>query len=233
MLVERPDPSRVSEAVGDLMVASVLRATWLDEQDRPAEAAYVWARVEARTGLWQAGLNGVRSYLEVLDFDTPAGVTPPPPQSEGAALAYGLALSLRRTIRTPAVQRLATVAATRSRWSRVEGSEHDAGSEGLKVPRSPALPSPNAAVRQALMVPPWDPVDATLLRPGYATVLDLKRTVPGTLGIDLWCQTVRPDLGEGGLPRIRVSLDGARLFDEPIVVERVSAVMACPPAGRH
>ena len=234
MLVERPDPSRVSEAVGDLMVASVLRATWLDEQDRPAEAAYVWARVEARTGLWQAGLNGVRSYLEVLDFDTPAGVTPPPPQSEGAALAYGLALSLRRTIRTPAVQRLATVAATRSRWSRVEGSEHDAGSEGLKVPRSPALPSPNAAVRQALMVPPWDPVDATLLRPGYATVLDLKRTVPGTLGIDLWCQTVRPDLGEGGLPRIRVSLDGARLFDEPIVVERVSGTaVEALPEGPH
>ena len=234
MVAERPDPQRVSEPVGDLIAAAVLRATWLDAQARPAEAARLWARLEARTGLWQAGLNGVRSFLNVLDVETPAGVMPPPPQAEGSALAYGLALSLRRTIRTPAIQRLATVAATRSRWSRVEGSERDAGHERLKVPRAPALPSPNAAVRQALVVPPWDPVDATLLRPGYSTVLELKRAAPGALGVDLWCQTVRPDLGEGGLPRVRIVLDGATLFDEPIVVEKTSGTtVEALPEGPH
>ena len=44
-------------------------------------------------------------------------------------LAYGLALSLRPVVRTPALQRLATVAATRSRWSRVGGSERDEGQD--------------------------------------------------------------------------------------------------------
>jgi hypothetical protein len=213
-------------AVGGLMAAAALRASWLDAQAQPGAAARVWARLSLRTGLWQAGLAGVRSFLDALDAETP-GV-------DGAGLAYGLALSLRPIVRTPAVQRLATVAATRSRWSRVTGSERDAGSEALQVPRAPALPSPNAAVRQALMVTPWDPVDATLLRPGYATVLDLQRAAAGVLTVDLWCQTVRPDLAGAGPPRVRVTLDAAVVLDEPVVVDAVrEAAIEAVPAGRH
>ena len=215
-----------SAEVGSLMAAAALRASWLDAQAQPGAAARVWARLSLRTGLWQAGLTGVRSFLDALDAETPA--------AEGAGLAYGLALSLRPVVRTPAVQRLATVAATRSRWSRVTGSERDAGSEALQVPRLPALPSPNAAVRQALMVTPWDAADATLLRPGYATVLDVQREQAGALAVDVWCQTVRPDLAGAGPPRVRVVLDAAVVLDEPVAVDAVGgAAIEAVPAGRH
>ena len=221
-------------AVGPLLAAAVLRATWLDAQGRSDAAARVWARLEARAGLWQAGLVGVRSFLSVLDAEAPAGTPQPPPRAEGSGLAYGLAMSLRRTVRTPAVQRLATVAATRSRWSRIEGSERDGGSEALRVPRVPTLPSPNAAVRQALMVAPWDASEATLLRPGYATVLDQRRAKEGLLAVDLWCQTVRPDLGDGQAPRVRVALDGAVLLDGPVPADRVEGTaIDVVPEGRH
>jgi len=224
----------VGPAVGPLVTAATLRATWLDAQGRPDAAARVWARLEARAGLWQAGLMGVRSFLNVLDAEGPAGTKPPPPQAEGAGLAYGLAMSLRRTVRTPAVQRLATVAATRSKWSRIEGSERDGGTEALKVPRVPTLPSPNAAVRQALVVAPWDHGEATLLRPGYATVLDQKRATEGLLAVDLWCQTVRPDLGDGQAPRVRVTIDGVVLLDGPVPADRVDGTaIDAVPEGRH
>ncbi|MBK7826146.1 hypothetical protein [Nannocystis sp.] len=211
---------------GALVAAAALRASWLDAQAQPGAAARVWARLAMRAGLWQAGLRGVRSYLTVLDAEAPT--------ADGAGLAYGLALSLQPLVRTPALQRLATVAATRSRWSRVGGSERDAGSEALQVPRLPSLPSPNAAVRQALMVTPWDPQDATLLRPGYATVLELQRAAAGPLAVDLWCQTVRPDLAGAGPPRVRVVLDGAVVIDEPVAVEVVGgAAIEAVPAGGH
>ena len=54
----------------------------------------------------------------------------------------------------------------------------------------------------ALIVAPWPAGEATLLRPGYATVLEQRRTRTGALAIDLWCQTVRPDLGDGQPPRV-------------------------------
>ena len=223
----------VGSSVGPLLAAAVLRATWLDAQGRSEAAAVVWTRLSARAGQWQAGLMGVRSFLKVLDGEAAEG-EPVAPQAEGAGLAYGLAMSLRRTVRTPALQRLATVAATRSRWSRVEGSERDAGSEALKVPRVPTLPSPNAGVRQALMVAPWEPAEATLLRPGYATVLDQRRAREGILAIDLWCQTVRPDLGDGQPPRVRVALDGVVLLDGAIAPDTVEGTAVdAVPEGRH
>ena len=130
---------------GPLLAAAVLRATWLDAAGHPEAAARVWTRLSARTGLWQAGLRGVQSFLAVLDAEPLPGAPTPKPAAEGAGLAFGLAQSLRKTVRTPALHRLATVAATRSRWSRVAGSERDNGTEGLKVPRTPTMPTPNAS----------------------------------------------------------------------------------------
>jgi hypothetical protein len=219
--------------------AWALRAGWLDARGEADAAARVWARVEARTGSWQAGLMGVHSFLAALDGPSwrPGALTRPAaatPTADGAALAYGLALSVRRSVRTPAVQRLATVAATRSRWSRIDGTERDAGAEGLRIPRAPALPSPNAAVRQALLVPPWPHEDATLLRPGYATVLSLRRDAVADLAVELWCQTVRPDLAAGARPRVRVVLDGAELLRGELPTGEVQATaVAALPAGRH
>ncbi len=222
--------------VGPLLVAAVLRATWLDAEGHPDAAARVWTRLSARTGMWQAGLLGVDSFLDVLDTEVPAGMPAPTPEAEGAGLAYGLALSLRKTVRTPAVHRLATVAATRSRWSRVAGSERDMGTEGLKVPRLPTMPTPNAAVRQALMAPaPWDPAEATLVRAGYATVLEQRRAKPGPLTIDLWCQTLRPDLGDGSPPKVRVMVNGVALIDGAIPEGRIegTTIEAMPTGRQH
>ena len=228
------DGPAMPASVGPLMAAAVLRAGWLDAQGRSDAAARVWTRLAARAGLWQAGLLGVRSFLAVLDAEAAAGDRPAAPQAEGAGLAYGLAMALRRTVRTPAVQRLATVAATRSRWSRIEGAERDAGTEAIKVPRVATLPSPNAAVRQALIVAPWPAGEATLLRPGYATVLEQRRTRTGALAIDLWCQTVRPDLGDGQPPRVRVALDGAVLLAGPVPADTVDeTAVDAVPEGRH
>jgi len=219
---------------GPLLAAAVLRATWLDAEGRPDVAARVWTRLAARAELWQAGLRGVASFLEVLDAEAPAGAPAPTPEAEGAGLAYGLAVSLRKTVRTPAVQRLATVAATRSRWSRVTGSERDIGSEGLKVPRLPTMPTPNAAVRQALMAPPWEPAEATLVRAGYATVLEQRRARTGPLTIDLWCQALRPDLGEGAPATVRVVVNGAALIDGPVALDKLEgATIEAMPAGRQ
>ena len=232
-LTMAPDGSGARDrAVGPLLVAAVLRATWLDADGHPEAAARVWTRLAARAGLWQAGLRGVDSFLAVLDAEAPAGSPTPTPEAEGAGLAYGLALSLREMVRTPTVHRLATVAATRSRWSRVSGSERDQGTEGLKVPRTPTMPTPNAAVRQALMAPPWDPSEATLVRAGYATVLEQRRPKAGPLAIDLWCQTLRPDLGEGAPPNVRVVVNDASLIDGPVPVGKLEgATIEAMPGG--
>ena len=217
--------------------AAVLRAGLLDQQGEADAAARVWAGVEARHGLWQAGLMGVYSFLAALDGATarPGSLQRPgpgEPRAEGAALAYGLALSVRRTVRTPAVQRLVTVAATRSKWSRVASSERDAGIESLTVPRAPALPSPNAAVRQALVVPPWSHAEATLLRPGFATVLALRREA-SALAVELWCEEVRPGAGAAEAA-VRVTLDGVDLQNGPVPVRTVAGPSVDGlPAGRH
>lgn len=234
-LTMAPDAGATGDrAVGPLLVAAVLRATWLDADGHPEAAARVWTRLAARAGLWQAGLQGVDSFLAVLDAEAPAGQPTPTPEAEGAGLAYGLALSLRETVRTPTVHRLATVAATRSRWSRVSGSERDMGTEGLKVPRTPTMPTPNAAVRQALMAPPWDPSEATLVRAGYATVLEQRRAKAGPLSIDLWCQSLRPDLGDGEPPKLRVVVNGAALVDGPVPLNKLEgATIEAMPAGRQ
>ncbi len=234
-LTMAPDAKDSGErAIGPLLVAAVLRATWLDAEGHPEAAARVWTRLAARAGLWQAGLQGVHSFLAVLDAEAPAGMPTPMPEAEGAGLAYGLALSLREVVRTPAVHRLATVAATRSRWSRVSGSERDMGTEGLKVPRTPTMPTPNAAVRQALMAPPWDPAEATLVRAGYATVLEQRRAKAGPLSIDLWCQSLRPDLGDGSPPNVRVVVNSAPLIDGPVAMNKLEgATIEAMPAGRQ
>jgi hypothetical protein len=219
---------------GPLLAAAVLRATWLDAAGHPEAAARVWTRLSARTGLWQAGLRGVQSFLAVLDAEPLPGAPTPKPAAEGAGLAFGLAQSLRKTVRTPALHRLATVAATRSRWSRVAGSERDNGTEGLKVPRTPTMPTPNAAVRQALIAAPWDPSEATLVRAGYATVLEQRRAKAGPLTVDLWCQSLRPDLGDGAPPQLRVVVNGAALIDGPVALDEVEGVtIAAAPAGRQ
>jgi hypothetical protein len=230
-----PDSSVTGDRpAGPLLAAAVLRATWLDASGHSEAAARVWTRLAARTGLWQAGLRGVGSFLAVLDAEVLPGMPTPTPEAEGAGLAYGLAMSLRATVRTPAVHRLATVAATRSRWSRVAGSERDHGSEGLKVPRTPTMPTPNAAVRQALIAAPWDPSEATLVRAGYATVLEQRRAKPGPLTIDLWCQALRPDLGDGEPPKVRVAVNGAALIDGPVALDQIEgATIEAAPAGRQ
>ncbi len=223
-----PDMSSQSPVPGASFdpAAAALRAGWLDAAGRPEQAAALWSRVAARAGAWQADLAAAHSYLAALDGDTPA--------ADGAGLAYGLSLALARTIRTPALRRLQTLAAARSRWSRVSGSEQDAGVEGLEVPRASALPSPSAAVREALLAPPWPHADATLLRPGYATVLALRRDDPGALAIDLWCQSLRPDLADGAPPRVRVRLDGADLRDGQVPEDMSHAILTGPLApGRH
>ena len=217
--------------------AAVLRAGWLDQRGEADAAARVWAGLEAKYGLWQAGLMGVHSFLAALDgaWARPGALMRPQssePRAEGAALAYGLALSVRRTVRTPAVQRLVTVAATRSKWSRVASSERDAGVESLTVPRAPALPSPNAAVRQALVIPPWPHAEATLLRPGYATVLALQREA-SELAVDVWCEEVRPGAGTKDA-EMRVTLDGVDLLRGPVAARAVAGPRASGlPAGRH
>lgn len=218
---------------GPLLAAAVLRATWLDAEGQPGAAARVWTRLFARAGLWQAGLQGVDSFLALLDAEVPAGMPTPTPEAEGAGLAYGLALSLREVVRTPAVHRLATVAATRSRWSRVSGSERDMGTEGLKVPRTPTMPTPNAAVRQALMTPPWAPAEATLVRAGYSTVLEQRRAKAGPLAIDLWCQALRPDLGDGSPADVRVVVNGVALVDGAVATSKLEGATFTAPAGRQ
>jgi hypothetical protein len=123
------------------------------------------------------------------------------------------------------------VAATRSRWVGVDSSERDAGVESLTVPRAPTLPSPNAAVRQALVNPPWPHAEATLLRPGYATVLALRREA-SALAVDVWCEEVRPGLAAEAL--VRVTLDGVDLLRGPVAARTVAGPsIEGLPAGRH
>jgi hypothetical protein len=184
--------------------AEALRASLLDAAGRPAEAASAWARVYAATGSWQTGLAGVESSLAALDDPS---TTP-----DGAGLAYGLAVQVRPTVRTGALDRLQGIAGERSRWSRLIMSERRSSQEKRELGPRPEPPTPRASVRAALLAAPWSIEEREVLRPGAPLTIDLSRA-PSALSFDVWCRNVRPDLGTGD-PTLRFHAGEEKLLEK-------------------
>lgn len=189
--------------------AEALRASLLDAAGRPAEAASAWARVFAATGTWQTGLAGVESSLAALDDPS---TTP-----DGAGLAYGLAVQVRPTVRTAAVDRLQGIAGERSRWSRLIMSERRSSQEKRELGARPEPPTPRASVRAALLAAPWPIEEREVLRPGAPLTIDLSRA-PSSLSFDVWCRNVRPDLGTGD-PTLRYYAGEEKLLEKSFKVD--------------
>ncbi|MCA9698868.1 MAG: hypothetical protein KC431_15190, partial [Myxococcales bacterium] len=185
------------------LLPELTRATWLSmtieqgvgaESTHAREAGRLWLRLYGHTrgGLGQArdpvavGLAAVMPLLAHLDD--------PSSDSRDAGLAFGLARELEPRYSHTAVRRLAFIAALRSDWSRLDHSENNAGFERLELPVAEVEPTPEAAVREAMLVVPWSENQAReILTPGRKGVLAWD-AAPGSVEAEIWCRAGRPDL---------------------------------------
>ncbi|MEZ4448036.1 MAG: hypothetical protein R3B09_01070 [Nannocystaceae bacterium] len=213
---------RVGDARAGDPIADALAATWLGDAGRPREAALRWVQV----GGWQAELASIDPFLAALDR--------PGSGADGAGVAHGVVQDLQPTVRTPALRRLRAVAAARSRWTRVLGSERSGGSERLHVPREGTLPGPSVAVQRALLAAPWPDDASVLLSPGESTVVELRRTSTRAIAVDLWCQPLRPDLGDGAPAQVHLRVDGGEVQGGPVAAAAVETwTSGRLPPGTH
>src|SRR5262249_33922313 len=130
----------------------------------PASAAIALSAMPRAAARWQLSLEALTWFERALAQPGPAPGT--------AALAFGLASSLRSEVDHAIVRRISVVAGALSRWNLVVGTEANAGEETLYLEDSPDAGTFIGALRQAVLSPPWPARNGRILFADHPVVVD-------------------------------------------------------------
>jgi hypothetical protein len=205
-----------------LLLGALTRAHLLArEPTRAREAARAWLSLYGRMPGSLAHVRepiavGIASVAPLL-----AHLDDPHSDAADAGLAFGLARELEPAYGHATLRRLAFVAALRSDWARLDHSENNAGFERLELPVAELQPTPEAEIRDALLVAPWPGHEAEQLGTDRKGVVAWDAS-PGTVIAELWCRALRPDLAP----------DRAALADRPAALGTAKLQLRLRSEGR-